>query len=210
MEARAGLDRQLVDAEVAARVLERPLELGRPGGGRLLGAGRRSDRTRTGETGAPRASTAASASAAPCSRPRKRSAASSSACTPSETRLTPAVRKPARRAASTEVGLASSVISRSWAGAKRCARPLDHRGDGRGRHQGRRAAAEEDRGEPPRPDLVGAAVDLGDQGARPAGIVDRGSHVAVEVAVGALRPAERPVDVEPEAGVRQRRRIAPG
>src|SRR3546814_3347726 len=61
---------------------------------------------------------AVSASAAPWVRPRKRSTASSSACTPSDTRLTPASRKPSSLDASTEVGLASRVTSRSLATRK--------------------------------------------------------------------------------------------
>ncbi len=66
----------------------------------------------------PRAiSSAASASAALCWRPSARNAASSSACTPSDSRFTPACRNAASRAASTLVGFASSVISRSGAGS---------------------------------------------------------------------------------------------
>src|SRR5438445_167389 len=60
-------------------------------------------------------SMAATASSTECSRPRKPSAAGSNACTPSETRLTPVSVNAAKRPASTEVGLASSVISSSAA-----------------------------------------------------------------------------------------------
>lgn len=54
---------------------------------------------------------APSASEALWARPRNFSEASSNAWMPSDTRLTPAARNPAKRPASTEVGLASSVIS---------------------------------------------------------------------------------------------------
>src|SRR5690606_23949092 len=61
-----------------------------------------------------------------------------------------------------------------------------------------------------RPDLVGMAVDLGDERARPAGMVDHVADMAVEVAVRALRPAERPVHVDAEAGLCPRRTFARG
>src|SRR5690606_3032548 len=76
---------------------------------------------------------------------------------------------------------------------------LDHRRDRLWRHERRGAAAEEDRAQRTRPDLVGMAVDLGEERARPAGMVDRAADVAVEVAVRALRPAERPVHVDAKA-----------
>ena len=44
-------------------------------------------------------------------------------------------------------------------------------------------------------------VQLGHEGARPSPMVDPGADMAVEVAVGALGLAERPVDVEREAPV---------
>ncbi len=48
-----------------------------------------------------------------CARPRKARAVSSKLCSPSDSRLTPATVRSAKRAASTELGLASSVISTS-------------------------------------------------------------------------------------------------
>ena len=138
------------------------------------------------------------ASAAEWPRPRKRSAASSSDCTPSDSRSTPAARKPRKRPASAVDGLASSVTSRSAASGQRAAIALEDRGGGGGRHQRRRAAAEEDAGDRPPGRFRGEAVELGEVGAAPALLVDAVADVAVEVAVGALRAAERPVDVDGE------------
>jgi hypothetical protein len=61
------------------------------------------------------AAKAARPSAASWARPRKWRASSSSDCSPSDTRFTPAAARSANRAASTDDGLASSVISTSSA-----------------------------------------------------------------------------------------------
>ena len=86
-----------------------------------------------------------------------------------------------------------------------CGRAED-RGDGLGRHERRGAAAEEDRGERPARGLGRQPLELGEQGAPPAGGVDAVADMAVEVAIGAFGPAERPVHVEGEAVGRGRRR----
>ena len=87
-------------------------------------------------------------------------------------------------------------------GVPACLGGLDRRGDGLGRHQRRGAAAEKDGLQPAARRQPGEVTDLGDQRIAPAPLVDRGLDMAVEVAIGAFGPAERPVDVEAErAGV---------
>ncbi len=76
--------------------------------------------------------------------------------------------------------------------------PLDQRRDRFGRHQRRRAAAEEDRRHDPPACFGSVMVELGEQGAAPTNLVDRGSDMAVEVAIRAFRLAERPMDVDRE------------
>src|SRR5262249_6800372 len=71
-------------------------------------------------------------------------------------------------------------------------------------HQRRRAAAEEDRGQPAARCLIREMVELGEQRAAPARLVDLRPHMAVEVAIGAFRPAERPVHIKREARVGRR------
>ena len=64
-----------------------------------------------------------------------------------------------------------------------------------------RAAAEEDGADGARADFISGAVDLGQVGGLPVGLVNCGSDMAVEVAIGAFGFAERPVDVDTEAAV---------
>ena len=109
---------------------------------------------------------------------------------------------PRNRSASTEVGLASSVISMSGAQPPTLGGTVDDGGHRRRLHQRRRAAAEEDRAQRAARRQLREMVELGHQGPRPARMVDTAADMAVEVAVGALGLAERPVDVEREAAVR--------
>ena len=69
------------------------------------------------------ASTARLASSAPWMRPSALSMASSKLCTPTEMRLTPASRKPRKRAASTVPGFASSVTSAPGSSGRRARTP---------------------------------------------------------------------------------------
>ena len=79
---------------------------------------------------------------------------------------------------------------------------VEDRADGRGLHQRGRAAAEEDGRDGAARHAVGGRGDLRGKGAREAGLVDGGvAHMAVEVAIRALRQAERPVDIDPEGGL---------
>ncbi len=73
--------------------------------------------------------------------------------------------------------------------------------DGGGFHQGGRAAAEEDGVQDAALGQGTDAVDFGFERLQPPGLVDTGGDVAVEVAVGAFRLAEGPVEIEAEAGV---------
>ena len=164
--------------------------------------GRRSGRTSAAGRPAPPAPRRARASAVSCSRPRKARSRSFRAWTPKETRFTPAARNPRNRSASTEVGLASSVISMSGAHGPTLGGTVDDGGHGRRLHQRRRAAAEEDRAQGAARRQVREMIQLGHQGPRPARMVDTTADMAVEVAVWAFGPAERPVDVEREAPVR--------
>jgi hypothetical protein len=66
-------------------------------------------------------------------------------------------------------------------------------------HQARRAAAEKDGVEHAVAGEPAEAIDLGEIGRAPAVLVDPARNVAVKVAIGALRRAEGPVQVEPEA-----------
>ena len=83
-----------------------------------------------------------------------------------------------------------------------------HRGDQVGHrsrvHQRRRAAAEEDAGHRAAAGLSGEVGELAHEGGAPPALVYGPGDVAVEVAIGTLGQAERPVDVDPETGVRRR------
>ena len=77
-------------------------------------------------------------------------------------------------------------------------RPLDDLGHSLRRHQGRRAPAEEDADDPRSRQQRGKMVELAQQRAPPPGLIDALPDMAVEVAIGALGEAERPVHVEGE------------
>ena len=74
--------------------------------------------------------------------------------------------------------------------------------DGLRAHQRGRAAAEEDRAnDPPRRERRPMS-DFGPEGREKPALVDRsGANVAIEVAIGAFRQAEWPVDIDPEARI---------
>jgi len=78
--------------------------------------------------------------------------------------------------------------------------PVEHRRRRLRRHQRGRAAAKEHRRDRPPGRFGCEMIQLGKQRGAPAVLVDRFADVGVEVAVRALRPAERPVHVDPEAG----------
>ena len=76
---------------------------------------------------------------------------------------------------------------------------IEHGGDRRRLHQRGRAAAEEDRGDGPARHARGSRRDLRRERAHEARLVDAGvAHMAVEVAIGTFRQAERPMDVDAE------------
>ena len=82
-----------------------------------------------------------------------------------------------------------------------CDRVEDRRQRGR-LHQRRRAAAEEDRRNGSVRHPRRGRRDLGGKGAHEARLVDRlAAHMAVEVAIGTFRQAERPVNVDAEGGL---------
>src|SRR3546814_2348151 len=62
-----------------------------------------------------------------------------------------------------------------------------------------RAATEEDGADPAGAALCGGVLQVAQQRRPPARLVDALAHVAVEVAVGALRSTERPVQIDTEA-----------
>ena len=103
-----------------------------------------------------------------------------------------------------EVGLASSVISMLAARASTVPAALSTiAATVAGVHQRRRAAAEEDAGRAPAPRRRRAAMSRSaQQRVAPAVLVDRVADMAVEVAIGAFRRAERPVDIERAAAGR--------
>jgi hypothetical protein len=109
-EAGAGLDGELVEREVAGAEGEGAGELASQAASLWPGQGVDEVEADALERRCA-VSSAARPSATPWARPRKRSASSSSDWRPSETRFTPAAARSAKRAASTEEGLASSVIS---------------------------------------------------------------------------------------------------
>ena len=86
-------------------------------------------------------------------------------------------------------------------------RVCDQVGDGGRVHQARRTATEEDRAERPPSQPRRLPRQLGPQRAGEPGLVDAVAHVAVEVAIGALGQAERPVDIEGKG--RHQRRYRP-
>ena len=76
---------------------------------------------------------------------------------------------------------------------------VEQRAHGRRLHQRRRAAAEEDGGDGAARRALGGGGDLGREGAHVARLVDGGvAHVAVEIAIGTLRQAERPMHIDAE------------
>ena len=77
-------------------------------------------------------------------------------------------------------------------------RSVDDGGCGLGRHQRGRAAAEEDAGDRRPRQQRREVIELAQQRAPPPGLIHTLPDMAVEVAVGALGEAERPVDVEGE------------
>src|SRR4029079_19657150 len=66
-------------------------------------------------------------------------------------------------------------------------------------HQRRRASAEESRGQGPALEEPSLMAQVGEKGFAPFVLIDLRSNVAVEVASGAFRNAEGPVNVEGEA-----------
>ncbi len=85
---------------------------------------------------------------------------------------------------------------------------LEDRADGGRRHQRRRAAAEEDRAHLASRRQRRAMGDLAlESGDEPLFVGRRGADVAVEIAIGALRQAERPVNVNGEPGIAEARQI---
>ena len=120
---------------------------------------------------------------------------------PSETPVDAGRRKSAKRAASTEVGIglerhldvaarraqcrsAASITAATVAGAISEGVPPPKKIEV----------------EPPARRQRALVIELGEQRLAPARLVDRLADMAVEVAIGALGQAERPVDVEGEAG----------
>ena len=195
LELRARLDGELVERQMIRRQRERLAQFGPPGFERLarpridqIERDAREDRPRRLQRG---------------DRLRRRvlpsehhSAAGSRLCTPIDTRFTPASRNAANRPASTLVGLASSVISMSSAGANRRRASVDQRGHRVRLHQAGRAAAEEDRGQPAAAEPFRLPRQFAAQRGAEARLRDALAHVRVEVAIRALGQAERPVDIE--------------
>ena len=81
----------------------------------------------------------------------------------------------------------------------------DDRGDTLGRHERGRAAAEEETGDDARTRLRCVMLELGCECRTKAPLLEVLAHVAVEVAIGAFREAEGPMDVDAET-----RRVARG
>jgi len=76
---------------------------------------------------------------------------------------------------------------------------VDHRGDNLGIHHAGGAPAEEHAAQHPARGQGGAPAQFREIGAPPAVMVDRGGDMRVEIAIGALGGAERPVQVQAEA-----------
>ena len=207
LEPGAGLDGQLVDAEMAVGMAQGAVELGFPGGAGLAGARidqieREAFEQARGQID--RGQRLGGGVLAPEQAQRGVIERLNAERDPVHARR--AHRPEPVRLARGGVGLERDLeVGRRL---EAFARPLDQRGDRLRRHQRRRPAAEEDGAQHARPDLVGIALDLGDQRARPPRVIDRAAHMAVEVAVRAFRPAERPVHVDPKAGIRGRRAAA--
>ena len=77
-------------------------------------------------------------------------------------------------------------------------RRIDDRRDRRGRHQRGRATAEEDRPETPSGQRRRLIRQVGEQSVAPRRLVDALADMAVEIAIGAFRDAERPMDIKRE------------
>src|SRR5258706_7467355 len=73
--------------------------------------------------------------------------------------------------------------------------PVEQSSHGFGRHQRRGAATEKHRAYLASGGELGLALEIAHEGARPARRIDTVADVTVEVAVGAFRPAERPVNI---------------
>src|SRR5216117_3396917 len=142
--------------------------------------------------------TARRASSAPWMRPRAASMRSSKLCTPTEMRFTPACLKPAKRAASTVPGFASSVISAPGSSGRRARTPESSVSIDSG-EQARRAAADEYAANAPAPYRRKAALEIGNQSFNVLALGElTAALVRVEVAVRALAHAPGDVNVERE------------
>src|SRR3954465_14006753 len=86
--------------------------------------------------------------------------------------------------------------------------PGDDGAHGLGLHQRGRAAAEEHRLDAAVRRLARGMLEFRQQRPAPARLVDARAHMAVEVAVGTLRFAERPVDVNAERRHRKQASIS--
>ena len=120
---------------------------------------------------------------------------------PSDSRLTPAARKPAKLSRSKVPGFASSVTSASGSSGTRARMPATQRVDRRGGKHARRAAADEHRHHLAAPDRRQRELEVGEQRVDVAfGFGVAANFVGIEVAVRALLQAPRDVHVQ-----RQRR-----
>ncbi len=204
MEPGAGLDGQLVEAEMAARQRQGARQLRPPGSDRLAGSGiDQIERVALEQAGR-------------LADRRQRAGLVVLAAEAAERRIVErldAERQPVdagRLEAHETCGLNRGRVGfqghlEIGRQLKRLRRGLENRGAGLGRHQGRRAAAEEDRGQPRPLGCPGAQPlrlvrQLPAIGGRPARLIDHlAGDMAVEVAIGAFDPAERPMDIEAEA-----------
>ena len=202
-EARAGLDRQLIEREVLGPERQRAGQLGLPFRQRLAGAGINQVEADPaeitlgdGQRGQPlgdivRAAQEAERGVVQRLQPQRHPV------DPGRGEI-----GEARRLDRGRIGLEGDFDSRLELPG--LSRRFDHGGDSLGRHQRGRAAAEEDRGQRAAGQLVRFIGQVGDQRRAPRRLVHFGADMTVEVAIGAFRHAERPVYVERQRAVRDR------
>jgi hypothetical protein len=197
-ERRAGLDRELVDREVPDRVIERAPQLGRPIGDGLVRPG--VDQVEADSVEMPvRRPDGIECLGDVVSPAEKGEVAIVQRLDAERDAVHPGVGEGGEAPGldAGRVGLERDLHVRRHGPMP--ADLLEHGGGGLGRHQGRRAAAEEHAGDRPPGNQPGRMTDLGGEGPAPGGVVDPSGDMAVEVAIGAFRQAERPVDVDAEA-----------
>ncbi|MCY1173650.1 hypothetical protein D9M73_138170 [compost metagenome] len=199
-EARARLDRQLIEREMLGAEGERAGEFGFPGGQRLAGAGVdkvEADARKGGLRGVERGEALGHIMRAA----EKGERAIVKRLQPERHAVDPGARNIGKARRLDRGGIRLQRDFDIWLGGPVHGGGVDHCRDRLGRHQRRRAATEEDRAEPSPRQRLRFISKVGEQRVTPRRLIDAFTDMAVKVAIGTFRDAEWPMDIK-----RQRRR----